>query len=338
MKLDLAIIGQGAVTPAGVGIEALHAGKTSPTQVEESGRAGQSWPVFRVDSKDPAFAHWQREPRLRRASPITFFLVEAAAQALGNATTEERAETGLIVAFSAGCLAYSRRFFEQIVKQGQRAASPALFPETVFNSPVSHVATVLGLNGAAYSLVGDEGAWVSALITASTWLKQGRVEQVLVLGAEEFDPLVLDAYHSARWLKRHDASRGFVTSEGAAGILVRAETGNSVPLITSARDGFIYRTKKEAAEAATELLVETDLSLPIFRTAQHNWLAPLEENLAKKRPLASETPYFGEAFLASAAWRTLQAISLLNSSLPRMLLPIWGLNHQFGLLELAAAK
>ncbi len=87
---------------------------------------------------------------------------------------------------------------------------------------------MLGLNGAAYALVGDESAWVSALKTASIWLKQGRVRQVLVLGAEEFDPLVLDAYRSARWLRRKDRA-GFLTSEGAAGILVRARASPGDP-------------------------------------------------------------------------------------------------------------
>ena len=331
MKLDLAIIGQGAVTPAGIGIDALLQGKTMPTSAEAS---GHTWPVLRVDLKAPAFARWQREPRLRRASPITFFLVEAAAQALGDVTPEERAQTGLIVAYSAGCLAYSRRFYEQIVKQGQRTASPALFPETVFNSPVSHVATVLGLNGAAYAMVGDESAWVSALITASVWLKEGRVQQVLVLGAEEFDPLILDAYRSAGWLKRKD----FLTSEGAAGVLVRTATNNSAPTITCASDGFIYRKRKEASEAAQALLETVDPTTPLLRTAQHNWLASLEESLTKDHPLAPNAPYLGEAFLASAAWRTLQAASMLGPTLPRLALPVWGLNHQFGLLGLAAGK
>jgi hypothetical protein len=81
MKLDLAIAGRGAVTPAGIGIDALLQGKATPTPVDEIRRHGQTWPVLRVDPKDPAFARWQGEPRLRRASSITFFLVEAAAQA-----------------------------------------------------------------------------------------------------------------------------------------------------------------------------------------------------------------------------------------------------------------
>ena len=202
MHLNLAVIGQGAVTPAGVGVEALLSREPMSTAVARLGAPERPWPVLRVDLKDPAFARWQKEARLRRASPITFFLAEAAEQALAGVGAEARAKTGLIVAYSAGCLAYSRRFFEGIVKQGQRTASPALFPETVFNSPASHVATVLGLNGAAYALIGDETAWLAGLQTASVWLRQGRVEQALVLGVEEFDPVVLDAYRSARWLRR----------------------------------------------------------------------------------------------------------------------------------------
>jgi 3-oxoacyl-(acyl-carrier-protein) synthase len=340
MKIDLAIIGQGAVSPSGVGVDALLHREPVPTPVSAPGQPDQPWPVLRVDLKDPAFARWQREPRLRRASSLTFFLVEAAEQALAGISPAERAETGLIVAFSAGCIAYSRRFFEGIVTQGQKTASPALFPETVFNSPVSHVATVLGLNGAAYALVGDETAWVSALQTASVWLQQERVRQVLVLGAEEFDPIVLDAYRSARWLRRQNSANGFLASEGAAGILVRRTVSENSPQITTARDGLIYRTKKEASLAADRLLSESDPALPCYQSAQRNWLGSLEKKATAGRPSipADASPYLGEAFTASAAWHTLRALTMLTPGLPRLLLPVWGLNHQLGLLELEALK
>ena len=339
MNLNLAIIGQGAVSPAGIGIDALLHGTPTPTVVAEIRAPAQTWPVLRVDQKAPAFARWQREPRLRRASPITFFLVETAEQALANVSAAERAETGIIVAYSAGCLAYSRRFFEGIVKQGQKTASPALFPETVFNSPVSHVAAVLGLNGAAYALVGDESAWVSALITASIWLRQERVKQVLVLGVEEFDPLVLDAYRSARWLRRN-AAGGFLTSEGAGGILVRRERTGDTRIIKSAQDGFIYRTKNEAAFAAENMLHADDTTLPIFPTASRNWLAPIESAITAQGAHIdnSALAYLGEAFTASAAWSTLRAIHFLSDNTPQILLPVWGLNHQLAALELNFAN
>jgi len=340
MKIDLAVTGQGAVTPAGIGVDALLHRTPEPVSVASLRQPDQSWPVLRVDLKDPAFARWQRESRLRRVSPITFFLVEAAEQALVGVSPHDRAETGIIVAFSAGCLLYSRRFFEGIIKEGQKTASPALFPETVFNSPVSHLASVLGLNGAAYALVGDEAAWVAALKTAAVWLKMERVKQVLVLGAEEFDPVVLDAYQSARWLRRRNTGDGFLTSEGAVGILVRNAGPGDVRVIATARDGLVYRAKKEAADAAECLLRESDPAMPCYRSAQHNWLGNLEKKATKNRRAVPTTkpPYLGEAFTASAAWHTVRALNALSPELPNLLLPVWGLNHQFGLLELETVQ
>ena len=334
MKIELAIIGQGAVTPAGIGAEALARGETKPEMVAPLAESAQSWPVLRVDQKNSALIKWQKEPRFRRASPISYYLVEAAAQALTNVAPADRAQTGLIVAFSAGCLAYSRRFFEAIITQGPKSASPALFPETVFNSPISHVAAVLGLNGAAYALVSDETGWIAGLKTASVWLRQERLAQVLVLGAEEFDPVVLNAYRRARWLRRQNDSNGFIASEGAAGTLVRLARWDDALIITDAYDGFVYRTKKEAAMAAHHLTSEIDPSLPVYQSAQKNWLASCEAKVIATRSAVRADPYLGEAFAASAAWNTLRAVRALGSRTPRICLPLWGLNHQLGALLL----
>ncbi len=310
-------------------------GKSVQVSAVELGQPKAEWPVFRVDAKDPALVRWQHEPRLRRASAVTYYLVEAASQALAGCNADERAQTGLIVAYSAGCLAYSQRFFQSIVTQGQRSASPALFPETVFNSPVSHVAAVLGLNGAAYALVGDESAWVSALQTASVWLKQARVRQVLVLGAEEFDSLVLDAYRCARWLRRGRTT--IVASEGAAAVLVTNAVDSDHPRLIEAHDGFIYRSRKEAEAAAAELLAPVDPALPVYASAGRNWLSTIESVALADRKWLPELPYLGEAFTASAGWHTLRALAQLREG-QRAFQPVWGLNHQVAGLELRGAK
>lgn len=334
MKINLAVIGQGAVTPAGIGFPFLSKQTPVETLISPVGNSDKTQPVFRVNLQDTAFSRWQREPRLRRASPISFFLVEAAEQALHGVGAKERRRTGLIIAFCAGCLTYSRRFFEAIVKQGQKTASPALFPETVFNSPLSHVTATLGLEGSAYALVGDEVAWIAALKTAFVWLQQNRLDQVLVLGAEEFDPVVLDAYLSAGWIKR--TGTHFIPGEGAAGLLVkRAEIKDSL-VISSAWDGFIYRSSKDAAQAANRCLDNVDPGLPYYPTAQHNWFASIERRSNKNRRalLNDSRPYLGEAFTASASWNTLRALAELQRDRQRLVLPIWGLNHQVGALEL----
>ena len=337
MKTDLAIIGQGAVTPAGIGITALLRGHPTETMIPMVSRPHRHWPVYRVNLSDPAFERWQREARLRRASPISYYLVEAAGQALMGLDASERAQTGLVIAFSAGCLAYSRRFFEGILAQGQKSASPALFPETVFNSPVSHVAATLHLEGSAYTLAGDETAWIAALKTAWLWLDQERVKQVLVLGAEEFDSVSLDAYQSAGWLRRQRAKPGFIPSEGAAGVLVRRAKPSDAKIISQMEDGFIHRSRTEAMAAGQRCLQHFDSDLPCYWSAQHHWLGEIERKLTHPPypcPPDSKPPYLGEAATASAAWNTLRALASMDPQHPRLLVPVWGGTHQIGALEL----
>ena len=44
--------------------------------------------------------------------------------------------------------------------------------------------------------------------------------------------------------------------------------------------------------------------------------------------------YLGEAFTASAAWNTLRALAALSPAQPALAVPVWGLNHQLGALEI----
>ncbi|MCE0483891.1 MAG: beta-ketoacyl synthase chain length factor [Methylacidiphilales bacterium] len=337
MKTDLAIIGQGAVSPAGVGLDALLHGKTVETMVPFVSRPDHQWPVYRVNLADAAFARWQKEPRLRRASPISYFLVEAASQALADLEPAKRGQTGLVVAFSTGCLAYSRRFFEDIIARGQKSASPALFPETVFNSPVSHVAATLQLEGAAYALAGDETAWVAALKTAWLWLEQERANQVLVLSAEEFDSASLDAYRQAGWLKETGTKQRFIPSEGAAGLLVRKAVPGDQKIISQLEDGFIYRSPAQALSAGQRCLQQFKPDLPCFQNAQGNWLADVENKLTGNR-FASSASYLGEAVTASTAWNALRAAACLSSSCRRLLVPVWGRTHQIGAWQVEFAE
>jgi hypothetical protein len=241
------------------------------------------------------------------------------------------------VALSAGALVYTRRFFDGILAQGRKMASPALFPETVFNSPGSHVAATLKLNGAAAALVGDETAWIGAIQTAAIWLKQGRVRQVLVLGAEEFDPILLDAYRHARWLglAGEPGPHDFIPGEGAAALLLRTARPDDRTLITETRDGFIYRNPREAQAAAEKLFATLDSNMPVVRTASRTWLASLEEKMcAGRTACAGHPPYLGEAFTASAGWNTIRALGMLSLERSALALPVWGLNHQLGALKL----
>ncbi len=190
---------------------------------------------------------------------------------------------------------------------------------------------MLGLNGAVYALCGDEAAWIAALKTAAVWIRRGRVKQVVVMGVEEFDPLVLDAYRSGRWLRRP----GFITSEGSAALLLRASTPADSLVLSSVHESPPYRTLAEAKFAAGELFAGVDELIPCYRTARRTWAEELEADATAGRPefSAPPPPHLGFAVTASAAWETIRAAHTLSAS--SGLVPIWGLNHRSGRIDLA---
>jgi 3-oxoacyl-[acyl-carrier-protein] synthase II len=319
--LQLAIAGVGVVWPA-----------EAPQRMKALNPANDEHDAFLVDRSREPLATLQNEARVRRASPITLFMLAAAQQALGAPAAVNRDRLGIVAAFNTGAVVATRRFFDGVVKNGQRFASPNVFPETVFNSPTSHVAAVLGVAGPCYSLVGDDSAWVGAIRVAAVWLANGLVEHVLVIGAEELDPVAIDAYACAGWLSPR-ARTGFMPGEGAGALLLRrAESGDELRIMQWA-DGFTYRRRSEALPAARKCLAQFSPDVMRCRTAPHNWFGQIEEQLAGAAP--APLPYRGDAFVASAAWNAIQAIEMARRERRRILVPVWGLSGQCSALLLA---
>src|SRR4029079_3700582 len=117
----------------------------------------------------------------------TRYAVVAAVEALGaDAAPERTGRLGLILCVMSGGVPYSRRVFDEVLKDPP-SASPLVFPETVFNAPSSHLATLLGTTAINYTLVGDPGAYLQGVALGADWLQRGRVDGCLVVGAEEID-------------------------------------------------------------------------------------------------------------------------------------------------------
>ncbi len=324
---ELAILGTGAVTPAGVGWSGIRsAAPPVPVGIPSLRRPDVSFPVFRVPGEP--LERWRREPRLRRASPITHLLVEAATQALADRPPGRLA---LVGAFFSGASNYSRLFFEPVIRRGPSFASPALFPDTVYNSSLSHAAHVLGVDGASYAVVGDDCAWTTALQVAAVWLDLGEADHVLVLGAEELDAVTIEAYAAAGWLRS-----GFVPAEGAAALLLgRPEDENAIR-IRRIHDGIPYRSRASAKRAATEIFAAMHGG-PVLATAGGTWMKPLEEKSGRTVDLVHGDPRsMGHAFTATAGWNTLRAVDWLSrqAEIPRLWQPVWGLHNQISALEL----
>lgn len=240
--MNAAIAGLGWITPLGADLDgvfaALRAGavaETKPVPNPETGRVLVARPV------PPKFVeHLARNPRLRRSSPISYFAVAAAQAALADAGVAADARTALVFAVSDGGVIYTRRFYDQIVKQGANAASPLLFPETVYNAPASHLAAALGIDGATYTLVGDNSVGLAALHFAAQLLALGECDRAVVVGCEEIDWILCEAFHDWRLA-------GTPLAEGAGAVVL-------------AREG--------------PLQIETSPGVPLFRREPHGGSTP----------------------------------------------------------------
>jgi 3-oxoacyl-(acyl-carrier-protein) synthase len=159
--------GIGAVSPAGWGVAALRDAleKNAPLPVQPMARPGWEKPLFVRPVPPPAarpafFAH----PRLRRANAITQFTIGAALEALGETASLVQSgavRLGIVVGVMSGGVNYSRRFYEEIIRD-PATASPLIFSETVFNASASHLAAFLNSNAICYTLVGDDGTFFRA--------------------------------------------------------------------------------------------------------------------------------------------------------------------------------
>src|SRR3984893_9244061 len=167
--MSLHIAGMGWVTPLGSGVapvwERLLKGEQASAETISDSISENNYPVFRV-SHD-ALANLPSHPRLRRASAISRFAAAAGLAAIDDARSTidlgNLQRMALVFAISNGGVIYTRRFYHDIVVSGADAASPLLFPETVFNAPASHLAAILGITGVSYTLVGDGAVGLLAI-------------------------------------------------------------------------------------------------------------------------------------------------------------------------------
>jgi hypothetical protein len=329
MKNPVSILSFGLSCPGGTSTEALEDFSKWPIEsVPEAGGRGLH-EVARINISAEPVNRWRMKPRLRRASPLSHHLIEAIAQTLEARPDIDPARVGVVGAFFFGCLEYSVRFYKGLSTDGRRFASPILFPETVVNTPLSHVVAELGIGGPVYSQVGDTSCWVSALRTACLWIENGDIDHVIVAGAEEFEPHLLDAFHSLRWFTKRHTLR---VAEGAGAILIGRQTPNSIADITRIADGHSFRTRQQARTAGAECLAGFDSSIPVLETAT-GWIAKTASSLLSERQVISlsDGPR-REGFTASSAWNTILAARQRQH--PRVVIPHWGLSQNIAAVEI----
>jgi len=251
--------------------------------------------------------------RLRRASPITQYVVAAALEALGDdaaAVAQGALRLGIVSCVMSGCVNYSRRFYDETLRD-PATASPLVFPETVFNAPASHLAALLGTTGLNYTIVGDPGAFLQGVALAAQWLLADEVDGCIVAGAEECDWLTADAFRLF--------SRSLALSDGAGALYLKLAPDGPVGVeLDSITSPHLYTRRQGRGQAArqlraelpecsgTQLLVDGLQGVRRFdadeAAAWRDWTgARLSPKLA-----------LGEGLMAAAAWQCIAAVDALR--------------------------
>jgi 3-oxoacyl-(acyl-carrier-protein) synthase len=346
---DIFVHGTGAVSPAGWGkkplLDAIASGTPLPPKEIQRPNANESLRVRQVPPPNPR-PTWFAHARLRRTSPITQYIVAAALEAIGTDTarvTDGSLRLGVIVSVMSGCVNYSRRFYDETLRDPV-TASPLVFPETVFNAPGSHIAALLGTNAINYTLVGDPGTFLQALALAADWLARGEVDGCLVVGAEEIDWLTSHAFRLFH--------RDIVLSDGAGAVYLRCGAPVSVPARTGSsgehagsetgapvklaavtdshlftpaqsRIAALRKTREQlSVNGNVSLLVDGLQNLPRYDEAEATvWRDWSSARISPKKIL-------GEGLMAAAAWQTVIAIDAVEKGAKAALVSIAGTNQQ----------
>jgi len=170
--------------------------------------------------------------RLGRLDRLCRLMLQAAHQAVadaGLALDADAAErVGLCFGTGLGCLLTDAEFYQKIVEQGAKAASPRLFAYTVSSAAAGEVSIALGLKGPNATEHAGLAAGLSAVGHAFDWLESGRADAVLAGGGDACGPALVDGLRAMGLLKTaaaarpfRDATPGIRPAEGAVVLVLR---------------------------------------------------------------------------------------------------------------------
>jgi hypothetical protein len=161
--------------------------------------------------------------------------------------------------------------------------------------------------------MGDSGVFLQGVALAAQWLRTGKVDRCLVIGAEEIDWLTADAF-------RH-FNRAYVMSDGAGALHLTTfpavDGGVELDCITEARN-----YSRQLTPCAAMRLVREELGTPrdtaellcdgllrIRRIDQPE----LDAWAGWPGPRSSPKVVLGEGLAAAAAWQCIAAIRALQA-------------------------
>lgn len=346
MKNEIVITGIGVVASNGIGKEAfweaLQKGQSGikPVSLFDTGfmKSKLAGEIRDFDAKA-----YLGEKGLRLLDRATKLVNVAAKLALDDASfqvTEENTDrVGVVLGTTLGSVWSISEFDKTALKEGPRYVNPALFPNTVINSPASQISIRFKIKGFNTTISTGFTSALDALKYACDFIKMGRADAVLVGGAEELCLQTYLGFYKLQFLSgSKDDDRelncpfdrrrnGIVFGEGAAMLLIedlesaRARGAHIYAKVSSLGYEFVpYRINKYhrlgtgIRKALKEALETADLDAKEIDYISANANSTREADrieaeaiqdvfgsAAKKIPVSAIKSMVGETFSASGA-------------------------------------
>jgi 3-oxoacyl-[acyl-carrier-protein] synthase II len=280
---DVLITGIGIVLPNAIGTEAFlrHLASAQPA----------AWLGDSGTLPEDQYVHLLNARRVRRMSDYVKLTLAATTLACSDAAVTpggDRADAwAAILGSTHGSTAYCHAYYRQIVDEGMGAANPMLFAEGVPNAAAAHLSLMLGLKGACQTIIGSRAVGLDAMRLAAARIELGQWDHAIVGAAEEYLPVVGDAYRECGLRAAEGQGRppfgaesGFTIGCGAvsfvleSGDAVRRRGGRALGAVTgSAAAGF---EQGHAVAAASRVLAELGKCDVLFSSADATWVDRLE--------------------------------------------------------------
>lgn len=159
---------------------------------------------------------------------ISELALAAAVQALHDASFEvteyNPTKIGVVVGTGYGNLTSQNEVLEKLLRHSPKAISPRYFSRVIHNEPAGVLAIELNLQGVNTTVSQGEASGEIALCCAVQFLKTQQAETIIVIGIDEYHPMIHEQYDEEKEISSFDFFRkDTIPGEGAGAILLETK-------------------------------------------------------------------------------------------------------------------
>ena len=229
------ITGIGSLSPCGLTPEDLLAGMgRSPAFGTTAlvGKKNEQVSFGSLPDFSDLLAEYAKPLKRRKMSRLSRMVVTVAGLALTRAGFDGKsfANTGVVLGTAFGSTHQSELFYLDMLTKGFVKANPGLFPETVPNSPAGQVSIIFGLKGANITICQQSLSSDLALMTGFDFLCNGKLDQVVIIGAEDISTGLLSGLWACGSLQKKPLSlhsvplgKKMIVGEAAVALVLESE-------------------------------------------------------------------------------------------------------------------